>query len=530
MSVGLFTGILQKILSRKARIAAKRIKGLRVHSLSAKLAVTTLLLMLLMAGIEPNPGPLSSSDEKGEAPRHQNGNNDNDNQYAGDVNTQQQFDRLFSAINDFSRKVSHLTERISLFEETQQSIKTHIDNCMGDMKNLIDFKLSEVEENQNILRLDIEGLDDRCSTTETRISHLEEKILQLEERQEVSDNLSRRHNLLFFGIPRVTGETYESMESKVRGIIRDHMKMQETVFIEQARRVGSAILVRFQSLKQRDMVLSHVRELRAINSPVYVREDFTAAVRQKRSALTPLMMQMRNDGRRAKLHSDKLVTDSGTFVFDLNRQEYQRLERPRPAQPPRHGEVQSESHSNRDSGQAQRQHFNKQTSDRSGPSHSHRQGATESGNKDFSARASSRGDDHTQSYRHDREHRGRSSDTSNADTHNTPGVNTPPGSYTQRDQSQGARATVTKLRGFGRGRGGSPRSTHTQPGHASLHRTESGGTTVDKEGGGHPHCTRDTGQTATVVSDNDSPGPSSVQSRHSRFDCDPMEEDPASNW
>ena len=55
VTVGLFVGILLKILTLKAAIAAKRVKGLRVHGLAARFAVTALLLMLLMAGVEPNP-------------------------------------------------------------------------------------------------------------------------------------------------------------------------------------------------------------------------------------------------------------------------------------------------------------------------------------------------------------------------------------------------------------------------------------------------------------------------------------------
>ena len=64
VAVGLFVGILLKILTKKAAIAAKRVKGLRVHGLAARFAVTTLLLMLLMAGVEPNPGPTFSTGER----------------------------------------------------------------------------------------------------------------------------------------------------------------------------------------------------------------------------------------------------------------------------------------------------------------------------------------------------------------------------------------------------------------------------------------------------------------------------------
>ncbi|KAL8620721.1 hypothetical protein ACOMHN_067284 [Nucella lapillus] len=87
-----------------------------------------------------------------------------------------------------------------------------------------------------------------------------------------------------------------------------------------------------QSLKQRDQVFHHARVLKDSQSSVYVREDFSVTVRQKRSGLVPLMKQMRSDGLRATLHNDKLVTDRGTYIFDLEKQQYQKLER-RPTQP-----------------------------------------------------------------------------------------------------------------------------------------------------------------------------------------------------
>ncbi|KAK7469861.1 hypothetical protein BaRGS_00036139 [Batillaria attramentaria] len=55
--VGLFMGVLLKILSRKARIAAQRIRGLRVGGLAAKMAVSTLLALLVIGCVELNPGP-----------------------------------------------------------------------------------------------------------------------------------------------------------------------------------------------------------------------------------------------------------------------------------------------------------------------------------------------------------------------------------------------------------------------------------------------------------------------------------------
>ena len=333
VAVGLFVGILLKILTKKAAIAAKRVKGLRVHGLAARFAVTTLLLMLLMAGVEPNPGPTFSTGEGNHVSDRTDNNGDNSNlndidtaSNTADSNTQQLFDRLFSAINHLARTVSQLGDKVGKVEQSQNELASHIDQRLGIMENAISTRLTDVEQNQNVLRLDIDALDDDFARTTDSLAHMQKKVDDLEAKVEFLDTQSRRKNLLFFGIPRVFGETWDSCEAKVMEIIRRDMKVRQPVQIDRAHRVGSAILVQFQSSKQREEVLSHSRELRETDSSIYVREDFTETVRRKRSGLTPLLNQFRDDGKRAKLRHDKLITEDGTFTFDLKRQEYQKLE------------------------------------------------------------------------------------------------------------------------------------------------------------------------------------------------------------
>ena len=83
VAIGTFHGILQKILSRKALIAARRVKGA-----AAVIAVTTLLAMLLIGGIEPHSGPGQSEDSVSDRTNSETtnttvtiseSNNDNDN-------------------------------------------------------------------------------------------------------------------------------------------------------------------------------------------------------------------------------------------------------------------------------------------------------------------------------------------------------------------------------------------------------------------------------------------------------------------
>ena len=201
------------------------------------------------------------------------------------------------------------------------------------MENAINTRLIDVEKNQNVLRIDMDAMDYESAKMTDSFEHMQKKMDNLEAKFELMDTQSRRNNLLFFGIPRVFGETWDLCEAKVGEIICRDMKVRQPVQVDRAQGVGSAILVQFQSFKQRE-VLSDSSELR-VTHPIYVREDVSEAVRRKRSGLAPLLKQFRDDGKRAKLRHDKLVTEDGTFTFDLKRQEHQKWNREADQRPQR---------------------------------------------------------------------------------------------------------------------------------------------------------------------------------------------------
>ena len=86
--------------------------------------------------------------------------------------------------------------------------------------------------------------------------------------------------------------------------------MAEGVDIEQTRRMGNAILVTFQSLKQKVLVLSEARLLTPENAPS-LRGDFPQAVRRRREGLVEHYKQLRKDKKKAIHRSDNLFTDDG---------------------------------------------------------------------------------------------------------------------------------------------------------------------------------------------------------------------------
>jgi hypothetical protein len=151
-----------------------------------------------------------------------------------------------------------------------------------------------------------------------------EENSKLEEKLDYLENQSRRSNLLFYGIPEADNENWDDCEKKVMGVIKGHLKIAHTVVIERAHRVGSAIIARFLSLKDRDLVLSKAKHLKG--SDIYIKEDVSKRLRQKQAGLRSMMTSMREDGKRAMLSHDKLKTEEGTFTFDLERQQIQKVD------------------------------------------------------------------------------------------------------------------------------------------------------------------------------------------------------------
>ena len=77
------------------------------------------------------------------------------------------------------------------------------------------------------------------------------------------------------------------------------------------------IIIKLLSNRVKEKILKGAKNLASTNKDISVRQDFSQAVQTKRSKLVPMMKTLRKDGKRARLRFDKLVTDEGTFTFNL---------------------------------------------------------------------------------------------------------------------------------------------------------------------------------------------------------------------
>ena len=201
---------------------------------------------------------------------------------------------------------------------TQQTHNTAaVQQRLAEVGKKLNERLKTLEDSNDVLSADVGEMSTKVEQLEEENQFIKDRLRNLEEKLDSAENHSKRNNLLFYGIPTEAGETWSDCEDKVMNIIKTDMKITDSVAIERAHRVGIAIIIKLLSYKDKDKILKGTKNLASTNKDISVREDFSQAVQTKRSKLVPMMKTLRKDGKRARLRFDKLVTDDGTFTFNL---------------------------------------------------------------------------------------------------------------------------------------------------------------------------------------------------------------------
>ena len=102
-----FCSVLQNILTRNARIAAGRIKGNCVNSDAAITAMATLLVLLMIGGVEPHPGPTDDKIANGERDSTSSANDGNYND-RGNAISPPTVEQQFAVICELSQAVNRI--------------------------------------------------------------------------------------------------------------------------------------------------------------------------------------------------------------------------------------------------------------------------------------------------------------------------------------------------------------------------------------------------------------------------------------
>ncbi|XP_066285802.1 protein unc-13 homolog C-like [Branchiostoma lanceolatum] len=183
-----------------------------------------------------------------------------------------------------------------LLELQERNFKSFLDTIVESTHKRMDNLIREVQEIKDSLHFTQKETDDTNSTLRDHEHHVKNKADYLE-------NQSRRNNILIDGVPDAWDETWSQCEQKVESVMKEKLNLDPmNIEIERAHRNGRfqdggrprPIVAKLLRCKDRDTIIQRAKYLKGSN--IYINEDFSEKVRQKRKELIQKMKEARERG------------------------------------------------------------------------------------------------------------------------------------------------------------------------------------------------------------------------------------------
>ncbi|KAK7922388.1 hypothetical protein WMY93_009290 [Mugilogobius chulae] len=184
-------------------------------------------------------------------------------------------DSFNKRLDGFTKDLCDLRASLQYTQKDVEDEKAHVEKLSKDYKDMFQ---------------EINMLNSKMNTSNGKMDYLE--------------NQSRRKNLVFEGIPESGHEKWSDSEDKIRKILSEKLKLDHKhIELERAHRSGKPparddkprpIVVRFLRFKDRNTVLEKAKYLKGSN--IFINEDYSEVIRQKRKELIPAMKEARKRG------------------------------------------------------------------------------------------------------------------------------------------------------------------------------------------------------------------------------------------
>ncbi|MES9880608.1 MAG: hypothetical protein ABW185_06975 [Sedimenticola sp.] len=276
-------------------------------------------ILLIIGGIEPNPGPTGRGSTRSTSARQAQRTSLSSSQSQSLLDTDESGDIRVTRSIPQGHAEAHQDD----------SNVVYLLNCM---RSDLNSNMSEIKDNLKTLNTKVDTISDTCEFLKTENETLKKqneslctKVKDLEIHIDNIEGQSRRNNLLFHGIKGDANESWDVSERKIRNFITEELQMPEgeTFDLERAHRLrlpgnrnDGPIITKFTKYKDRESVMNSARRKLDGRSQYRVAEDFTPRVRQARRALGEDMVRARNKGYRASIKFDKLIIDDKIYKYD----------------------------------------------------------------------------------------------------------------------------------------------------------------------------------------------------------------------
>ncbi|XP_022835384.1 uncharacterized protein LOC111362865 [Spodoptera litura] len=186
--------------------------------------------------------------------------------------------------------------------KTLQNIQHDLAQHKRDMKDM----------EENIKDAINNHIDQKFNQMETRTKQLEQKLEKQQEDIDYLDKQLRMKRVIFFGVPELE-KNYEGLLSTILEIINTKMNVTcQRWEIETVYRLGKKdgkrirpVIVSTTTTSRKILLLKHKRTLD--NTGLYIKDDYSPAVLQKRQELQDELKRRRLEGEKVALRYDKIV-------------------------------------------------------------------------------------------------------------------------------------------------------------------------------------------------------------------------------
>lgn len=274
-------------------------------------------ILLIIGGIEPNPGPTGRGGTRSGSSRQSQRSSIPSSQSLLDADESGDIRVTRANTQTHSENVQDSASVTYLLSCMRTDMNQHMNEITDNLKSL-NTKVDTISDTCDLLKSENETLKKQNEELCTKVSNLEQQIDSIE-------GQSRRNNLIFHGIKGNVSETWGVSENKVRSFISDELGIQtgESIDLERVHRLripgnrnDGPIIAKFTKFKDREMVHNFARKKLDGRSQYRVAEDFTPRVRQTRRALGEHLVRARNKGHRASMKFDKLVIENKIYKYD----------------------------------------------------------------------------------------------------------------------------------------------------------------------------------------------------------------------
>ncbi|UYV67185.1 hypothetical protein LAZ67_4004274 [Cordylochernes scorpioides] len=283
--------LIQEFVKRKLRMYRKSNAGfgydgipILLLNISSGYCIQVICLLLMISGIEPNPGP--------------------------------------------KKQTTLLTEPTPTVKESADTeLKTMIVQMSSEIRNLgerIDTRLSNIEKRMIEWDQRLLGVEMKLTTcvetlgaTNEIVSENVTKLREIVARTDFLEMKLREPNLVFYGVEGEANEGPAERLQKVKSIIKEKMQILESINITKCHRLGKAnkspILISLPEYEDRIKLFKNTTKLR--DSKIYINKDYSKKIRDQRLILIAKRKELFEKGTRSKLRDNKLIVNEEYYII-----------------------------------------------------------------------------------------------------------------------------------------------------------------------------------------------------------------------